>query len=117
MCQKCKGKLRDVGITCHPFFQRVLHISSCSSLDGEEQYRSFVPPYPFRACDCDAHTRLWQTTRCQVRLQGVSPSGHAEQGILLFLSLVENMPDSYSPQGIDLGIDLGNDRYILLRTQ
>jgi hypothetical protein len=27
------------------------------------------------------------------------------------------MRESYSPQGIDVGIDLGNDRYMLLRTQ
>jgi hypothetical protein len=43
MCQKCKDKLRDVGITCHPFFQRVLRVSSCSSLDGEEQVSLFRP--------------------------------------------------------------------------
>ena len=43
--------------------------------------------------------------------------GHAERGILLRMSLVENVRESYSPPGIDVGIDLGNHRYLLLKTQ
>ena len=33
--------------------------------------------------------------------------GHAERGILLRMSLVENVRESYSPSGIDVGIDFG----------
>jgi hypothetical protein len=117
----CAKNVRiNCGMWAYPVIPsfNVYYMSVLAPLSMERnRYRSFVPPYPSMACGCDEHTCFWQTKRCRVRLQGVLPSSHAERGILLRMSLAENMCESYSPQGIDVGTDFGNDRYTLLKTQ
>ena len=41
----------------------------------------------------------------------------ADQNLLLRRTIAENMRESYSPQGIDVGIDLSNGKCTLLKTQ
>ena len=60
-------------------------------------------------------TRCWETTRCRVRLQGASPTDHADRAILLRISVIEDARKSYIPLGIDVGIDFLQNAASLFR--